>query len=207
METIFSWIINHAEQAHWIIFVCILLAGFNIPFSLDILTIIGAVLAATVVPKNAIPLFLSIFIGAYLSAWIAYWVGSLLGDRFSKIRWFAKAMPPARMEKVKIFYEKHGFWTLLLGRFIPFGFRNCLFMSAGISKMSFKKFMLRDLLACFVWSSSSFFIFYTLGHNYQIIYSHLKIFNIILFSVTLVVVSAILWYKRKSKNRITSLVE
>lgn len=207
MDTIIDWITSHAEQAHWMIFGCILLAGFNIPFSLDILTIIAAVLAATIVPENVFPLFLSIFLGAYFSAWVAYWLGRLLGSRLSKIRWFAKTMTQERLQKMKTFYDNHGFWTLLLGRFIPFGFRNCLFMTAGISKMSFKKFMLRDAISCFIWSSASFFLFYLLGQNYEVIYNHLKIFNIILFTTVAVTISCVLWYRRKKQKIKTSLVK
>lgn len=207
METIFNWITAHASSAHWIIFGCILLAGFNLPFSLDILTIVAAIIAATLLPENTLWLFLSIFMGAYLSAWIAYGIGSLLGDKLSKIRWFAKALPPHRLTKIKVFYEKHAFLTLLVGRFIPFGFRNCLFMTAGISKMHFKKFILRDLLASFLWSSAAFFTFYILGQNYQTIYKNLRIFNIILFSATVAFVSVIFWLKQKRRKNLPTLVE
>ena len=40
----------HAPHAHWIIFFAALLAGMNIPISIDLLMIISASLAAAVVP-------------------------------------------------------------------------------------------------------------------------------------------------------------
>ena len=43
---------------------------------------------------------------------------------------------PERVAKVASFYQKYGVWTLVVGRFIPFGVRNALFLTAGIGKMS-----------------------------------------------------------------------
>lgn len=41
MEALIEWVLSHAEHAHWYIFGAILLAGFNIPISADILVVIG----------------------------------------------------------------------------------------------------------------------------------------------------------------------
>jgi membrane-associated protein len=197
MDSIISWITQYAHNAHWYIFVAILFAGFNIPISADVMVILAAVLAATLVPELTIHLWLSIFLGCTFSAWIAYSVGRLCGPYLSRRKWFTRLLPPRRLEKVKNFYEKHGFLTLLIGRFIPFGVRNCIFMSAGMSKMSFPKFALRDFIACGIWSSTAFYIFYTLGQNYERLSSYLKTFNLIIFSLFVVTAIGFIWYKKK----------
>ena len=43
--------------------------------------------------------------------------------------------------QIENYYTKYGVVTLLIGRFIPFGVRNCLFVTAGIGKMRFWKFI------------------------------------------------------------------
>lgn len=205
MESLIEWILSHAEHAHWFLFVTILLAGFNIPISADILIVVAGFLAATIIPEHVWHLYLSIFLGCYFSAWIAYWFGRLLGNRFCQYRWFQKLIPPQRLEKIGRFYSKHGFWTLMLGRFIPFGIRNCIFMSSGISKLSFIKFALWDLIACFTWTALSFYAFFSLGQHYHQVFSHLKIINIIIFLAFSVTVIGFIWYKRKKKAAIENV--
>jgi membrane protein DedA with SNARE-associated domain len=114
-------------------------------------------------------------------------------------------MPVERLEKIQRFYSKHGLWTLLLGRFIPFGIRNCIFMSSGMSRVSFMKFAFWDLLACLAWSSVSFYCFYLLGQNYHILFSHLKVINMVIFLAFSVTVIGFIWYKRRKKRAIQNL--
>ncbi len=201
MEAIINWIVSHADKAHLFIFIAILLAGFNIPISIDLLVIIGAILAATTVPENTWVIFSSIFIGACLSAWIAFWFGRILGSKLSGKKWFEKLMPESRIQKLRQFYEKHGFWTLLIGRFIPFGIRNCLFMTTGMSKFAFRRFAMRDLVACLIWSSISFYVFYTIGQNYQVIYNHFLTFSAGLVLLIALTVSFIVWRKKAKLKR------
>lgn len=205
MESLIEWVLGHAEHAHWYIFGAILLAGFNIPISADILVVIGAFLAATAAPHHLWHLYLAVSVGCYFSAWIAYWFGRLLGKRFCKYKWFCKLMPPQRLEKIQRFYSRHGLWTLLLGRFIPFGVRNCIFMSSGMSRVSFLKFALWDLLACFTWTSVSFYCFYVLGQNYQLLFDHLKTLNMFIFLAFSVTVISLIWYKRRKKRALENI--
>jgi membrane protein DedA with SNARE-associated domain len=126
----------------------------------------------------------------------------LLGKRFCRYKWFNRLIPPQRLEKIQRFYGRHGFWTLVLGRFIPFGVRNCIFMSSGMSRLSFLKFALWDLVACLTWSSLTFYIFFTLGQNYQLLFDHLKIINTVIFLAFSVTVIGFIWYKRRKKQAI-----
>jgi membrane-associated protein len=201
MDSLIELISNHAHYAHWVIFGAIILAGMNIPISADVMVVISAVLAATVVPENTIELLLAVFLGCYFSAWVAYWIGRKFGPNLCKLGWFSKVLSPARLEKIANFYQKYGFLTLVIGRFIPFGFRNAIFMTAGISKMPFSRFIIRDFFACGLWSVSSFFIFYTLGQNYTVLCEHLKIFNIVIFAAFSVTVIGVVWYKKRKRAK------
>ncbi len=191
----------HAHNAHWYIFIAIILAGFNIPLSADVLILLSALLAATIVPENTWLLFFSILIGCYLSAMCAYWLGRLLGNTLSKKRFFSKLINAERLEKIKIFYEKYGFFTLIVGRFIPFGVRNCIFMSSGMSKLPFVKFILMDAVACTLWCSLYFYLFYIVGQNYESLWGYLKAFNLLIFAAFSVTVIGIIWYKSRKKAR------
>ncbi len=205
MESLLIWITEHAQHAHWFIFAAILLAGFNIPISADVLIVGAAVLAATLIPQHFWHLYLAIFLGCYFSAWIAYWFGRLVGTKLCRFGWFQRFFPAERIEKIQKFYQRHGFWTLILGRFIPFGVRNCIFMSSGISKVPFFRFALQDLPACLIWTSLSFYLFYSLGKNFHTLLAHLKIVNVIIFLAFGVTVITLLWYKRRKKTAVENL--
>ncbi len=198
MDTIIQFLFEHAPHAHWIIFGALMLAGFNIPISEDLMIILSAVLAATVVPENTGLLFLFVFLGCYLSDWVCYWIGRKLGPKLWEIKWFAKTIDRKKLESIHNYYEKYGFWTLLVGRFIPFGVRNCLFLSAGAGKMHFGKFILSDGIACFISNTTLFTLAYFAGKNYETLLKFVKTFNIFLFALFLVSIIVGIWYKRKT---------
>jgi len=192
MDGIFSFIVSNANYAHFIVFALLMLAGFNIPISEDLMIIVSAVIASTLLPENTYLLFLGVFLGAYISDWTAYWIGRKLFHR----PFFAKAISTKRLEKIQSFYKRYGMLTLLIGRFIPFGVRNGLFMTAGMGKMNFKKFLLFDGIACLISNTVLFTLTFQLGKNYQLLLPYLKKFNIVLFSVFVVTIITFFCYKR-----------
>lgn len=201
MQNIIDFIINNGQYAPWITFGIILLAGFNIPISIDVIIILSGVLAATTIPEQTLPLYFSILVGTYFSGWIAYGIGRFLGGRLLKLRWFAKIFHEKRLKKVSTFYNKHGFLALLFGRFIPFGIRNCIFMTAGMSDAHFGKFAIRDSIACSIWATTSFYTFFSIGQNYQLLMQKVKIINLIIFLAFSVTVISLVWYKKRKKQQ------
>ena len=200
MGQLINFIIENSCIAPWACFGLILLAGFNIPISIDVILAAAAFLAANTFPELRFFLFMSVLLGAYFSAWICYWIGRKVGVKLLKISYFTKCLPQKRLNQMRLFYQKYGLLTLLIGRFIPFGFRNCLFMTTGMSECSFVKFMWRDALACTLWVSLCFISFYHLAQSYEILIEKIKLFNGVVFSVFGVTVIAFLCYKKLRKN-------
>lgn len=200
MDYLYDFLMSHANSVHWLIFGLILLAGLNFPISIDIVVILSAFIAARVLPQHRAEIYFSLLLGCYFSAWIAYSIGRFLGPYVTRIPFISKVLSQERLDKARLFYEKQGGWALVLGRFIPFGVRNCLFMSAGISKVPFRKFITLDAFACLIWCSSTFFLFYSLGSNYESLIRSVKLFNIILFGAFCVTVIGIIWYKKRKKS-------
>ncbi len=202
MSHIINFIFANASSAHWIIFGGLILAGFNIPIPEDLMIILSAILAANVVPENIFLLFGAVFLGAYLSDWMVYWLGRFFGIKLWKIKWFKKTIPKRKLAKVKLFYKKYGFFTLFVGRFIPFGVRNCLFLTAGMTKMKFIKFAISDGIACFISNSVLFYIAFNLGKNHITLFNYLKKVNLLIFILFIVtIIGFICYYKRKKKKR------
>ncbi len=193
------FIVDHAQYAHWVVFGLLMLAGLNVPISEDLLIVISGILASTVVPENTLKLFLGVFLGAYISDWVVYWMGRYFGPKLWKISWFARVFHPKKLEKIERYYQKYGSVTLLVGRFIPFGVRNCLFASAGMGKMHFGKFLLADGIACFCSNMTLFLLAYFCGKNCSYF---VKYANIVIFSLFLVALISLIWYKRIKRNKL-----
>ena len=199
MESIIFFICEHCLHAHLIIFGLLMLAGLNIPISEDVLLIIGGMLASTVLNDQIFHLYFWILAGCYLSAWEAYWLGRLLGPRLLKIRWFQKTIPPERMVKINRFYHRHGLLTLVIGRFIPFGVRNGLFMTAGISKMPFLSFLWKDAIACLFSTAVIFSLAYSFGKNYQLLIKILYQYQLLLAATIALSLGIFLFIRHRHK--------
>lgn len=195
MEWFWQLVVEHASYAHWLIFSVMVLAGLNLPISEDILLILSGVLASSVVPENTWKLFLGVFLGIYISDAMMYWTGRLLGPKMLQWKWFARVIKPERYDRLQSYYGKYGFITIVIGRFIPFGVRNCLYLTAGMAKMSYVKFIFFDLFACFISNSTIFWLAYLCGKNYELLIDYVKTFNLIFFALFALAVIAFVWYK------------
>lgn len=198
MDALFAFITEHALYAHWIILGLFLLAGCNIPISEDLLILISGTLASTVVPENSWKLFTAVFCGAYVSDWMVYGWGRTLGPRLWKSRWLRSMITQERVEKMQRYYEKYGFWTLLVGRFIPFGVRNGLFFTAGMGKMPFGRFLLSDGIACLLSNTTLFLLSFYCARS--LLLHNLRILNIVLFSLFVVAVIVWICYTRATRK-------
>lgn len=195
MEHLIEIIQNNVQYAHFIIFGALLLAGFNIPVSEDAMLFISALIASKN-PEYLPHLFVAVYMGAYLSDIICYGLGRVLGPKLFEIKFFAKMASQDKIDKISLFYEKYGIVTLIFGRFIPFGVRNALFLTAGLGKMNAVKFALSDLLACTISTVCFFSLYYKFGES---VIEYVKEGNIILFSLVAVVLTVYLIIKRKRR--------
>ncbi len=176
---------SNIEWAPLIIFGLLFLAGFNIPVSEDLMLFTSAILAAKN-PEYKWQLFSAVFAGAYVSDLICYgFIGRYLGTKLFKIKLFASMVTPKRLEVINAFFKKYGVLTLIFGRFVPFGFRNALFLSAGLGKMNALKFAMADLFACTISCVSFFYIYYTYG---EVAIEYVKKSNYLFGGIALVVI-------------------
>jgi len=201
MDTLINFIINNANYAHWIIFGSLLLAGFNIPISEDLMIIISALLASTIIPEKMYLIMAFLFMGCFFSDIILYWLSRTLGRRLLKVPLFKKTLPEKRIAKIENFYKKYGVPTLIVGRFIPFGVRNCLFITAGLTKMRFIKFFIGDGIACMLSNATLFFLAYFLGKNHEVFLKYLKTFNLFIFILFIVSLFFVIWLIRKKRRK------
>lgn len=203
MESIFTYICEHADQAHYIFLVLLILAGFNFPISEDVLLLTGGAIVSRCIPDQYLHLYLWMFFGCWLSGWEAYWLGRLVGPKLYQYRWFHRILNPRRIENLHYYYEKFGIWTFILGRLIPGGVRNALYITSGMGKMHFGLFALRDFIAALISTNIVFYIGYLFGENYELLISTFMKYNRISILIMLIL-GATAWaiaYLRRSKTK------
>jgi membrane-associated protein len=204
MDSIFNFICLNAPNAYWILFLLLLLAGLNVPVSEDLILLTGGALASTCLSTTAEVwhLYVWLYLGCWLSAWEAYWLGRLLGPKLYDIKWFNRFITPQRIATLHHYYEKFGIFTFIVGRFFPGGIRNALFITSGLGKMPFQKFILRDGLACLISSSSLFYLGYIFGQNHELLIHYFKRYELIVATLFILIISTLiaLYYKRSQRE-------
>jgi membrane-associated protein len=200
MDAAAQFISQYTYLAPLLIFGLLLLAGFNLPVSEDGMLFLSAYLAKDH-PHLLLWFFAGVFAGAYFSDLISYWVGRILGGKLLKSRFAPKSLSTKNLDKINGFYNKYGMVTLIVGRFIPFGVRNLLFMSAGLSRMKFAKFAFSDFVACLISNIIYFTLYYLYGHA---VIEYIKKSNIVIFSIAAAGLVTFLLFKylksRKAKK-------
>lgn len=183
MDSLFTFICQHAESAHYIFFGLLFLAGLNVPISEDLLLLTGGALVSRCIPDQYVSLYLWMFFGCWISGWEAYWIGRIFGPKLYQIAWFNRVINPERIATLHRYYERFGILVFILGRFIPGGVRNALFITSGMGKMPFLRFTLRDFVATLISTNTLFYLGYVFGTNYEAIRDYFIHYNRIALAV------------------------
>lgn len=203
LEWIKHFIHSYPTYAPIAIFASIAIAGFNIPISADMIVLIAATLAATMLKGAFFKLYFAILSGTILASYITYAQGRFIGPKMLQLSLMQKLFPKSRLDKIHLYYKRHGWLTLIIGRFIPFGFRNCLFLTAGLSKMPFKIFALKDGIAALIWSFALYSGFYKLLTKVENLSKVIKKFNLVIFIILGLAIIATVWYKQIKRRKAT----
>jgi membrane-associated protein len=163
------------------------LPGDSILFAAGALAALGSM--------NIITLFLILFLAAFLGDTVNYWIGFKIGPAvFNKDSKFIKK---EYLERTKMFYQKHGGKTIVLARFIPI-IRTFAPFVAGVGIMSYKRFVIFNLLGGFLWTSLFVFSGYFFG-NISFVRNNFEL--VILFIVLISIVPVITEVIRSKKKK------
>jgi len=197
MDEFILFVQQNIHIAPYAIFGLLLLAGFNLPVSEDLMIFISATLAAKY-PEQLIPLFIGVYMGVYGSDVICFYMGRIFGPHIFKIKFFAKMMNPQKVEWFKTNIEKYGILALIIGRFIPFGVRNGIFLTSGITGVKPIKFCIYDLIAATISTSVFFTAYYFIGPP---MIEYIKKFNLIIFIIFIFTLFIYLIVRKRQKRR------
>jgi len=198
MEHLSELLYNLAPYTHFIAFGLLILAGLNLPVSEDLVFIIAASIAATITPEKTMLIFLGCFSGAYTSDIIAYAIGRYAGRQVMETKIIRRFVSEKKLFKVEEYFHHYGQKTLFFGRFIPFGVRNVLFISAGIARMRFHRFLIIDFFALIITSTILFSLGYFFGDNYRLIEPYLDRYKYVVFAIFIIAATLLISIKIKS---------
>lgn len=182
----------------------LVLSGLNLPISEDMVIIISASIAATVIPHNLFYIFAGCLLGAYMSDIVSYSIGrfgikKLLYSPFLvRLKFIDPASLELKISTMTRYFNRYGGKTLFFGRFIPMGMRNVIFMTCGFIKMKVPKFLIIDFCAVTCTSFILFSLGYTFGNNYAVILPYLERYK---YVVAGIVVCAIIFFFVRGRKR------
>ncbi|WP_088319669.1 DedA family protein [Kineosporia sp. R_H_3] len=136
-----------------------LLVGFFLPGDSVLFT--AGLLAAEPGTGLSLPVLAGgVFVAAVAGDAVGYWSGRRLGRPWL----LRRAGRAARhVERAERFYERHGWWAVVVARFIPW-VRTFTPIVAGIGRMSYPRFLSANLVGAAVWGSGLVVLGYV-GHS------------------------------------------
>lgn len=118
---------------------------------------------------NVVLAWLAATAGALVGAWVLYGVGALIGyDRLQVLarqRWFI-LFGEADLRRGERFFERHGTWIVLFGRFIPL-VRSIVSVPAGATRMPLLTFTALTAVGAGIWNAVFITIGYQLGERWE----------------------------------------
>lgn len=197
MDAILEFINASLIWTPWFIGLLLFISGLGLPISEDVLVITAGVLAAKN-PDYLIYLYAGVVTGAYFGDALTYWLGRIFGTKLLQTSLWRGKVAPEKLDKFSLHFSKNASLVILLGRFIPFGIRIFIYLTAGFTKYNYKKFAFIDLVAVFLTTGLTFFLSYTFGE--QIVTFIDKAKYILL---ALIVIYVLLWLIKKVFKKTT----
>jgi membrane protein DedA with SNARE-associated domain len=129
-------------------------AGLGVPLPEEIPVLAAGVLSHEGIVRwwIALPLCLAGILGGDT---VLYWVGHHWGEHILDWRVVRHVLTPAREEQFKASYRRHGVKIVFAARHVA-GVRAAAFLTAGISRVPFAKFIVVDTVAALVGVPISF---------------------------------------------------
>ncbi|MBK9052534.1 MAG: DedA family protein [Chloroflexi bacterium] len=154
----------------------------------------GALAALPGTGLNVGLLFLLLFVAAVIGDTVNYWIGKAIGPRVFEQNY--RFLKREYLERTQAFYAKHGGKTIILARFVPI-VRTFAPFVAGVGTMSYRQFILFNIIGGLLWTLLFIFGGYFFG-NIPIVKENFEfvILGIIFISVLPMFIE---WYRGRKQ--------
>ena len=193
MENVGQTIFHFLQQyGYWLMLPLMIAEG-------PVVTIIAAMLASLGAFNWFVVLILSI-IGDMLGDVIFYWLGYRWGMGFVRNVGKYLGITERVVERMEKYFLNHGGKTIFAVKSTT-GLCWATFVTAGIVKMDFKKFLKYSFLGGVVWSGFLVAMGYFYGYLWKEIKQYISWVGWIIFAVAIISFLVITWYKKNQSEK------
>jgi membrane protein DedA with SNARE-associated domain len=132
--------------------------------------------------------------GAYFNYWLAKRYGRELFIRYGKYL----MMTPEKLDKLELFFYRHGAISTFTGRLIP-GVRHYISFPAGLAKMDLKKFVIYTALGGAIWMTVLVLLGYYIGENEELMMRYLPKAKVGMLVLIVAAAALYIWHHRRKK--------
>jgi membrane protein DedA with SNARE-associated domain len=183
-----------------LITVVLILTGSGLPIPEEVPIIAAGVLSAP--PDGPLNPFIAVaccLFGALAGDCVMYWIGYHFGRGvLCEHRWWARCVTPEREARIEEMFGRHGLKVFFVARFLV-GLRTPVYLTAGILRVSFKKFMLIDLVCATAVVGSFFGLTYYFGPNIAHWLKKAEIWGTIAVVIAVACIAVYLWRRYRHK--------
>ena len=134
--------------AYALMFALLFSCGIGAPMNEDIVLLAAAALTLNGV-MEPVPLMLVAWFGLVGGDALVFHWGHRFGSRLLRLRFFARMVPEARLQRMQATMRHYGPAYIFVVRFMP-GVRTALFLAAGSLKMPYRHLFIYDGLAALI---------------------------------------------------------
>jgi membrane protein DedA with SNARE-associated domain len=148
--------------SYFAIFLVMMLTGAGLPIPEEVPIIAAGIASAhgSLIPWLA---FTCCLAGALIGDCIMYYLGYHFGRGILKDHpWFARFLTPEREAQIEDKFRKHGLGVFFIARFLV-GLRSPVYITAGILRVSFRRFLMIDLVCATIVVGTFFGLTYFYG--------------------------------------------
>jgi membrane protein DedA with SNARE-associated domain len=187
-----------APTSYLAIVVVLVLAGSGLPIPEEVPIIAAGILSAHG-SLEPLPAFLCCLFGAVAGDCIMYAIGYHFGRGIlNEHRWWARFLTPEREAQVEENFRHHGLKVFLVTRFLVF-LRSPVYVTAGILRVSFRRFLLIDLVCATVVVGTFFGLTYLFGQHITQWLRHIEVLLTIVAVIVLACLGFYLWHRHRRK--------
>lgn len=150
----------------------LVLTGCGLPIPEEV-----PIIAAGVLSKQTLNPWLALascFIGAVLGDMVMYGIGRKFGRRLlANHGYFSSLLSPEREREIEDHFSRHGMKVLFTARFLV-GIRSPIYITAGILKVPFKRFVIADMFCAAMVIPLFFGVSYLFSDHVQALWNWLR---------------------------------
>jgi membrane protein DedA with SNARE-associated domain len=170
------------------------------PSPSDLVVVIGGSLISTGAIAF-IPTLIITTIGSVLGFMTLYYVGTQVDQKLIRAG-KVKYVSVDALLKVELWFNKYGYFVILINRFLP-GTRSVISFFSGLSNLMVKKTVILAAISAFAWNSVIIYLGMMFGDNVTVVDKYLSTYSEIVITLSIIggVIFLIYYFIRKRSKK------